>query len=166
MSEIKKEKVWKAFTEDPEAAAYPGPTQEAIRPTVEKLPEILSDLVDKPLTPSTLMDAKVRVIKYTIDNGVIKALVESMPENNLGFFTKTGLLDMLLKTLGNMLPIFTSIAQDEIKFLEERGITEKDLMMSPDLHLNKEVKEEYLKGQMTVGKLLTMQPMVIIKNDG
>lgn len=165
MSGINTEDVWEAFRKDPEAAAYPGPMQEAIKPTVEKLPEILSDLVDKPLTVSTLMEAKVRVIKYTIDNGVIKALVESMPDDYLGFFTRTGLLDMLLETLGNLLPVLNSISQDAVKFLEERGLTEEDLMMSPDVHLNEEVKDEYLKGQMTIGRLLTMQPMAIIKND-
>ncbi|HOX29767.1 MAG TPA: hypothetical protein P5080_02235 [Candidatus Paceibacterota bacterium] len=160
MAEISREAVWSAFEKDPRADEFPGSMLEVIRPTVEKLPEILSDLVDKPLTVSSFTDAKVRVIEYTLDNGVIEALVKSMPNKELG--SLLGMMTAKLKDI--LLPTLKDIAKDSFQFLARTGLTEKDFLFSPEFGLNEEVKAKYLKGRMTIGKLLVMQPMAIVNN--
>jgi hypothetical protein len=61
---IESKDVWKAFEKNPEINNYPGKMQEAIKPTVEKLPEILADKLDNPVTVSTLIDAKFQLCLY------------------------------------------------------------------------------------------------------
>ena len=163
--QVDSQKVWEAFERDPASVSYPGPLREAVKPTVLKLPEILSEQLETPVTFESLMGAKVVFIKYCLDNGVIKELVEVIPNDLLGSFSRSGILDSMLENLSASLDTFTDIAKDVPKFLEDNGISEQDVLFSPDFGLGEEVKKEYLEGHLTIGRLIEIQPMVIVKND-
>lgn len=140
---------------------------EAMIPFIEKLPNLLSNLLDEPVNIKNFMTAKVVFMRYCLDSGFCRAIAEATPDELLGAFDSMGLMGVLegmLSMLVNQLEGLT-VDKNIKELLEYRGLTEDSVILSPQLGLNFENQELYKNGELTIRKLLETQPMIIIEND-
>lgn len=164
MTTVTSEAVWTKISKDPEFIQQPEAVREATRPFVEALPTVLVDLMDKPANLSNTMRAKVLFLRYCVDNGFIKAAVEAMPEESLGFFDREDLVPMLESALSGAIEMADELTGDVTALLEENGLSEDDVMLGDKVGFTPETATLYRAGELTIGRLLVTQPMIIVKN--
>ena len=164
MGTVTAEAVWTTMSEDAEFQQQPEAVREATRPYVEALPTILAGVLDAPATLNTTMNAKVTFLRYCVENGFIKASVDAMPEEALGFFDRDELPEMLEGALSQAIDMLEKLTGNVTAFLEKNGVTEEQVMLSSNVGFNDEARKLYQAGELTIGKLLTIQPMIIVKN--
>ncbi len=164
MSQVTPEAVWQAQLRDPDFADMPPAMLEVLRPFVEALPVVLADKLDEQCTFSTVMDAKVVFLRYCIENNFARKAADATPEEMLGMFDAADMYQMLLSQLEEVLETLTEVVGNVGEFLEARGVTEEEVMLSEQAGLNKEARELYQSGQLTMGQVLMTQPSLVTKN--
>lgn len=164
MSRVTPEEVWKKMQEDAEFLQQPETVQEATRPYIEALPVILADLLDQPASLDNTMQAKVKFLRYCIENGYITAVVNAMPEEAFIFFSREDLPGMFEGMLSQLIDMLEELTGDVSALLKAQGVTEEEVMLGSNVGLNDEARLLYQSGSLTIGKLLVVQPMVIVKN--
>lgn len=165
MSNVNMAGVWSAVTQDSEWQQQPEKVQQAIKPFIEALPKVLSELLDKPVKLESLMAAKLAFLRYCLKHGYIKAVVDAMPDSALGPFDRKDLPDLLDGALRDAVEMAEAITSNMVEFLNQYGVTEDDVMLGPKVGLNANTQSLYLSGQLTIAQLLEKQPMVIVKNN-
>lgn len=161
---VTKEGLWAKVNEDPEMQRQTEAVREALRPYIEAAPAVLADLLDKPAIFTNIVQAKVRFIRYCIDNGFIKNIVVAMPDGALNLFSSDDVSEMLQKTLNLLSDMSRGLLADLPAFLKKYGMTEDQIILSPEMGLNAEARKLYGAGQLTIEKLLLVQPTIILKN--
>lgn len=156
--------VWAKVMEDPEIAQQPESVRDALRPYIEALPTVLADQLDQPADLANVMKAKIAFLRYCVDNGFIRAMVEAIPDEALGFMSRGSLPDMLQSQMSGLIDAAEELTGDVKSLLDAQGVTEKQVMLSDDIGLNEEARSLYEVGSLTIGELLQVQPMVIAKN--
>jgi uncharacterized protein (DUF3820 family) len=165
MSKLKGSDVLKALMKDAEYSAQPEAVREAMQPFIEAIPEVLEGQLDAPVTLQSLMAAKFAFLRYCGDNQFISKVVAAMPEEALGWFDRDDLAGMMEGMFGQLLDLAESIMEDVEGFLASQGVTEAQIMQHPKgLGLNPEAFALYEAGRLTIGDILVLQPMVIVKN--
>lgn len=156
--------VWAKAKEDPEMLRQPESVQEAVRPYIEAAPVVLAGLLDKPATLNNVMQAKVDFTRYCLERGFIKAAVDAMPDEALGFFAREDLPAMFEGILTQLIVQVEELTGDVTALLKEYGVTEEEVMLGPQVGLNAEAQTLYRAGELTIGKILAIQPTIIVKN--
>jgi len=164
MTTVTSEAVWTKIGDDAEFLQQPEAVREATRPYVEALPNVLADSLDQPANLNNTMRAKFLFLRYCVDNGFIKAAVEAMPEEALGFLDREDMFPMLESALAGAIEMADELTGDISALLEENGVTEDEVMLSPKVGFNTETAAMYRAGELTIGELLVAQPMIIVKN--
>lgn len=78
-----------------------------------------------------------------------------------GLMDESVISDMFSKLLDMIEPI----ARDCATFLEEQGVTEEQLMLSPQAGLSDENQALWKEGALTIGDILGTQPEIILRNE-
>lgn len=164
MGTVTADVIWTKINEDVEFMQQPEAVREAMRPYVEALPTILADMLDTPVTLTSATKAKVIFIRYCLDNGFVKAAVDAMPDEALGFFDRDDLPEMMEGLLGQALEMAEEMIGNVQAMLEANGVTEEQVMLSSNVGFQAEARALYQARKLTIGKLLSVQPMVIVKN--
>jgi hypothetical protein len=164
VSTVTAEAVWEKINQDAEFLQQPEAVREAMRPYVEALPTILADVLDTPTTLNATMKAKVNFLRYCVDNGFIKAAVDALPDESIGFFDRDELPEMFEGLITQAIEVAEELTGDVSALLEANGVTEEQVMLGPNVGLNNESRSLYEAGELTIGKLLMVQPMLIFKN--
>ena len=155
------EEVWRALLTDREFASQPDAMKQILRPFVGALPTVLADLLDQPATVKTILTAKIAYMRYGFDNGLIEASVGAAPEALRGIFEANDIKEMLQDAM----QMIEEIVKDIPGFLQQIGVTERDFLTNPKVGLSGEALSLYDKGQLTIGELLRLQPILIVKNN-
>lgn len=157
------EAVWKALMNDPEHACLPDPVKAAIRPHMEKLPDVLEDMLDLPVTFANLVNARLRIFKYWIESDYINALVDAMPDSSIGLiFDRDGLREMQSSLVESLIAIHQTIADDPASFLSGFGLSDEAFLLNRHTGLAGEAREMYTQGTLTIGDLLARQPNILV----
>jgi hypothetical protein len=164
MSTVTAAAVWIKINEDVDFLQQPESVRDATRPYVEALPIILADMLNAPVTLNSVMKAKVAFLRYCVDNGFIKAAVDAMPDEALGFFDREDLPEMFESLLTQAIDMAEELTGDVAGLLKENGLTEEKVMLGPSIGLNDEARSLYQAGELIIGELLLIQPMLIVKN--
>lgn len=159
---VQPNEVWEAVLKDPEFAAQPPAMKEALRPFVEATPRVLADVLDHPATLESLMKAKMAFLRYCLDNGFIEEAVKATPKATREMFD--GMEDTLKQLLDGALKAVQEVLQDVPAFLANYEITERDVLTNPKVNLKGKALSLYDQGKLTVGDVLRLQPVIIIKN--
>ena len=157
MTSLTSAQVWSASLADPKfASEMPegSPTRVIIQPFIEAAPTALAEFLDRPLTLKVFIDAKVAFLRYCLDNGFAEKMSDAV-----GFGGE--LVESALEAVIEML---AEVFKNVPAFLDERGITEEQVLLSPEVGLNDENKALYKSGTLTVADVLRTQPAVILKN--
>lgn len=157
MATLTGQEVWEATLNDASFAKQmpEGPLRDAIRPFVEKSPEILAAYLEKKVTLESFVQAKAAFIEYCLENGFADIMASAAGMDS-GF---------IKDLLGYAHKMFSELLKDVVKFLEEHGITEDQVILSAKAGLNETNRELYKKEQLTIHELLRTQPGVILRND-
>lgn len=150
--------VWEAAVADPKFAALApegSPERDVIRPFVEGSVEVLADQLETVVSLHAIAKAKITYLRYCIDNGLIKAMGDA---TGMGGEMFDGMFEGLIEML---VPVVANTAL----FLEENGVTEEQVMLSPLMGLNADNKEKWRAGTLTIGELLMTQPSDILLTD-
>ncbi|MBY0538069.1 hypothetical protein K2P47_01575 [Patescibacteria group bacterium] len=150
--------VWEVALADPKfAAKIPegSPQRDVIRPFVEGSVEVLADQLETVVSLQTIADAKMKFLRYCVDNGLGKAMGDA---TGMGGTMLDGMLEQLIEML-------EPIVADSITFLEENGVTEEQVMLSSQMGLNPDNQEKWRAGTLTIGELLLTQPSDILLTD-
>ena len=158
----KGELIWLKINEDQEFQQQPQVLREAMRPYIEAMPTVLSDMLDQPVNLSTLVNAKLKFLRHSVDNGIIGVAINALPEEQKSFFGDES--DMFQEMFNGIIDQLASMTGDLPGLLQEQEVTEEQVMLGPQLNLNPESRILYKTGQLTIEKLLLVNPMVIYKN--
>lgn len=154
--------IWEGLMKDHEFAAQPEAVKAAMRPFIDAMPALLADLEDKPASLQSIMDAKLRFLRYCVDHDFITRVVDAMSEDGPGFFSKDMLKEQFASLFASLVEMLEPLAKDVQAFLRENGINEDELMRGPQVGLVGEARRLYEAGQLTIGQLLEHQPSIIV----
>lgn len=164
MNTINPQNVWDSINQDPKFLAEPEYARLVLKPFIQALPEVLADLLELPANYENVVRAKYAFLQYCSENNYITAAVESTPESALGPFDRSFLKEMLERMFAELVELLGSVLESAPDFLAAQGVTDVEVMTSSELGLNAEVLELYNAGQLTIGQLAVMQPMIIVNN--
>lgn len=156
--------IWDEVNKDHEFLKLPEPVREAMRPFVEALPTVLSDFWEKPATLDDVLAAKMAYTKYLLDNGFIKATADATPQEFLGGYSVAELFEMGEGFIREAYEAMEEMMKDLSAYLESLGVTRDLVMLGPNVGLNPEARRLYEANELTVGKLVELQPMVMVKS--
>ena len=112
------EQVWEATIADPKFAAQmpeDSPQRDAIRPFIEGSVAALGDQLENTVTLQAIADAKVKFLRYCVENNLGKVVGDVVGMNAEML---NGMFEQLIHMLEPMLENITA-------FLEENGVTEE-----------------------------------------
>lgn len=157
------DQVFEAFTTDPSINGPEDPQLKMMEPFIKALPDILSDLLDKPFGAEVLFESKLRFLKYSLENGMLDRARTAM---SAVFGDDT---DEQVDTLGSimkqMVEYMGEIGPNLPQVLAAQGLTERDAMLAPEIGFNDAMRAKYMAGDLTLDHLLAHQPGVIIVNN-
>jgi len=163
MCEVSGEKVWQKLCEDEEFQKQLESVREVMRPFVEALPMLLGELLDTPVTLVSICQAKVKFLRYCLEHDFISKAYEATPEEALGFFTREIYASMLENTFNQLIDLMEEQIPQLPTLLQRMGLAEQDHLLD-SAGFREEARELYLLGELIVGRLLLVQPMIIVKN--
>ena len=161
------EQVWEAMCQDPafQAEVPPGKPRELFRELGMRLPEILAEHLDKPLTLRSLIEAKLAVAKDVADGDFMERLIAAYPVQMFQGQDMQGLVAMAKTVLSQALTSMDGVLADFDVFIRRQNASEEQLLAHPKGgKLGPAAMAEYRAGTLTVGRLLALQPQVIVKN--
>ena len=161
MSQVTPEAVWEAHLRDPEISALSPEMLEVLREYVWQLPSLLLWDLDKPATVATVLEAKLKFLKHCLENGFVK---KAVAVERAGVFDEV-LAEMMEGVFADLLFQFESSLDNLDEILKQNGMTDEELMLRDHMGLKEEAKSLYRSGELTIGRLLLVQPSVISKND-
>lgn len=152
MLEITGDQVWEALRNEVVVSEL------ILRPFVMALPELLADLLDKPVTVETLVRARAVHIRHSLEGEYIRKDAAADFGEPLDaddeIFVET-MEEEWRKALSSLEAIATNVSA----FLEEGGRTEDNVVLH---YLSPENAERYLAGELTIAGLLISQPTIIV----
>lgn len=160
MTTVSPEVIWEKANQDSEFTDLPKPMQEALKPFIEALPTVLADQLDNRATLVGISKAKVTFLRYCLDNDLAGKIILKM----LGHYTKSSSSEMMEASMRQLLDSIDEIVQNAQAILEAQAVSEDEVMRSESVGLNPEALSLYLAGELTIAKLLEVQPMLIAKN--
>lgn len=152
------QQVWEATIIDPKFISQVpegSPQRDAIRPFIEGSVEALGDQLENTVTLQTICNAKVRFLRYCVENNIGKLMSEI---TGMESEVINGMFDKLID-------MFESMLKDVNAFLEEHGVTEEQIMTSPEVGMSADNQHKWREGTLTIGELLVTQPSIILTND-
>jgi len=163
MTSVTAEAVWNKINEDPEFLQESESIREVARPFIEALPIMLAEQLDSPVNVMNVNKAKLTFLRYCVDNGYVAAATAATYGNALDFLVDGVLLETFESTLKRAIETLEFI-NEMMPRLESGGLSNDEIMLSQKANLNQETRKEYLEGALTIGRLLAIQPMVIVRN--
>lgn len=161
------EQVWEAMCQDPafQAEVPSGKPRELFRELGMRLPEILAEHLDKPLTLRSLIEAKLAVVNDIAGSDFMERLIASYPVQALRGQDVQRLVATVKAVLAQALTSMESVLGEFDGFLRRQNASEEQLLAHPKGgKLGPAAMAEYRAGTLTVGRLLALQPHVIVKN--
>lgn len=155
--------IWDKVQSERKFQMQPPAVREATRPFIEAMPNILAEMLEKPVNLENLLQAKIKVLRYCLEHGFIGIMVDAMPDD-IFLFGKDSAKSMMEATLSRLIDTLEPIVTAVPEFLKAQGLTEEQIMLSPEAKLNEEMQALYKSGQLTIGRLLEEQPMAIFDN--
>lgn len=152
--------MWENLVNDASFDAQPDSVKEAARPFFDRMPEALGEILDMPVTLQSYADVRMKIARFYLDSGFVKAIVEALPKKALVFDRKT-LVEMGEGAMEMALEMYEPLVSAVETFLEENGVTEEQVLLSPNVGLNGETRKLYKAQKLTIGKLLELQPYTL-----
>ena len=158
--------IWKQIQEDPDFLIQPEKIRGTYKEVVEALPNVLGELLDQQLTLTNMIGAKVRFLRYILDpeTGFIEKYALALPDENIGLMSREELPSTLREIMGGALEMLESMAGGILIMLEEQSIAQSDFLQTDKVGLGPKAIDLLRKGELTIGRLILVQPMVIINN--
>lgn len=164
MTTVSPEAIWEKAKSDSDFAAMPEAMQDVLKPFLEALPTVLADQLDNKATLANIMKAKVTFLRNALENGFIAKMLPAVPDEMLGVLSRDTWSRMISNSMQDLIELAEGILQHGQELLDEQGITEDQVMRSERAGLNPEALRLYLAGELTIAKILEVQPMIIAKN--
>lgn len=165
---VDREKVWRALEADPtfQQSTPLGRPREVSREFVYAIVDGLHDLMAERVTLTSLFRAKLVVIKLFVEDGWCERLLGSFPAGMLpGNLNEH--IEFMQRSMRSSLPKFEQVANNVSDWLSSQNMSEEDVLAHPRLgRLSESTMVVYRQGELTIGRLLELQPMAIIKNTG
>lgn len=162
MSQISGEDFVSALNKDPEYLMQEKSVINFMNEFMLAIPEALREFLDAPVTVTSIVNTKVAFIQFCIENNYVSKVIAASPQDSFGWMDPSVVAEMIQDALSNSFDLFSKFASDIPQFLREYGISEEKMMYS--FELRPELMERYRTGTLTIGELLMLQPMVILKN--
>ncbi len=148
--------VWGLLKEDLEAADIPQDQISYLEPHFKGV-SFSEELLASPVGLQSVLDSKIAVMQHLLDEKVISNAPDMSGEEHLVMVAAENMLRALVGEL-------RVIAANVPRFLEENGVTESEVILSPRLGLNEVNRVLYQEGSFTVADLLMSQPNIIFQN--
>ncbi len=156
--------IWELVREEPEFRAYGPSVQEAARPYVEEIGTVLADHLAKPVNLATIMSAKLAYLKYLSGTNYMKDVAAATPDEELSWLTREEMVSMFNDAMPELLQAMEEFTKPAYwkKLLKQMRVTEAQVMADEKIGLRGEAYSMYKQGKLTIGKLLELQPIVLV----
>lgn len=135
-----------------------GKPREVMREIVEHAPTVLADCMEEKATVAAVIRAKMLFLKWTADSGNARKLVLSYPLEAFG--GDEDVRQEMAESVGDAVSGALSVLEETLTQLT-------DCLLDDGYRasLVPAARKEYAAGTLTVGRLLELQPALILKND-
>jgi hypothetical protein len=158
-----KESIWKKLSEHPEFLENPEEVRNVMRPYIEAMPEVMDELLDLPVNLQNLVQAKILFLRHCLDNGCIEKTMAAMPADMLAFVNAEMLEGLFTELLQSLDEVLGELVLNTPAFLERIQASEEQIILGK-FGLNEEATALYKAGQLTIGKILEIDPMALVRN--
>src|SRR3989338_3038296 len=152
--------IWTKLNEDTRFLGKPVSIREAVRHFFEAMPVVIADFLDRPVTVTNILEAKIVFLRYTIDNGICGATLSGFSDAFLRGLDKDFLLEIMRVQMDETLSKAEILLADLPTIIDQSGLSDQEILLNPDSGLNDEARRLYQSGELTVGGLLTVQPYI------
>ncbi len=147
-----------------------GAPREAWRELVGQLPEALGrELLDKPLTAASFLEAKLAVARHYVAVGFPARLINSFPDDfpMFAFMGKETVIGLAGEMYAMFVPAAEAILEDIPGFLAKQGVPEEVFLVHPKAcGLSDEAMHAWRGGTLTVAGLFHLQPLAFLDFSG
>lgn len=163
---VDREKVWKAVEADSsfQESTPPGRPCEISQELVYAIVDGLHTLMAERVSLTSLFKAKMVVGRLFIEGGWCEKLLSSFPPEMLpGGLSES--IEFMQKSMQSLLPRLEEVTSDVSGLLASLGMSEEKALAHPRFGgFSESTMVLYRQGELTIGRLLELQPMAIIKN--
>lgn len=158
--------IWQKCQEDPELGNAPETMKEVLGEYINLSPTILKEQLFEPVSLNSILQAKLSFLQYCQENDFVQKAVAALPEESLGWMSRSDMSDSMTSTFGSLIEFAKDIIGDISGFLRENGISEEQVLTAPgsNLCLNEGLQERYRTGTLTIRDVLLEQPTIILNN--
>lgn len=187
MKPVTDEQIWAKLMKEEAFTSQAPAAVEATKPFILALPKELGKLLTKKVNLKNVCAAKLVFLRYLLANGfvekvfplanmdVTKTTSEQAGNTKVEVTEKSktvgsSLLDeMMLATMRTSLETLVGMLEELVK--DTRGLkklagykTEREAFVDPKIGLTGKALRLYDQKKLTIGDLLSLQPMIIVKN--
>jgi len=160
MATLTGQEIWDALSKEP---AFKQQTPECVRSILRKfidpLPGLLAEQLDAPVTILSMTEAKLIFMKHCLQNGFMNEMSAAQYPNGVDGVSLEEIVAMGNDALGALLESSDELASSIAEQIANSGVREAQLIAK---QLNPAARKEFRSGKLTIGKLLTVQPSLIV----
>ena len=130
----------------------------ALQPFLKALPRVLEDYLGKLVCVETIQKARIAFLKYCLNSGYAEAFVSAMQEEPREEFGIDR--EFIERELRRRLVVAVEIGTNVSAYLSSHFLTERIFLCN--CGLSGEALSLYNRGELTVGRLLDLQPEIFV----
>jgi len=142
-----------------------GAPRQVFRDMLDQLPEVIGDQMDALVTPTSLMQTGLRVLRHHVATNFVERLIRSFPDDHPSFlvFGKESMVEMVSGLFPALVTTLEGIVPDVPGFIASQGITDEIFLGHPQAAgLDAASMASYRAGTLTIAGLLMTQPKVVL----
>jgi hypothetical protein len=144
--------------QDERYLAQPAFVHKAMRPFVEAMPEVLSPFLGLPVNLENILKTRIEFHLYCLRNNYCEVVAASWPGD------KKGPSPRMMRQMLQQIILVNRIVLDNPQEMLDRTELAEDEYILRHFDLNDDAIAAYYTGQLTIGQLLLLQPMIFIRH--
>lgn len=161
--------IWQRMLEDVtfRAETPEGAPRQMFQEMIGQLPEIIGDQMDAPVSPTSVIQAKLRVLRHFVTSDFMARVIRSFPDDYPGFqiFNREAMATMMSGMMPTLLEMTEVIAGDVPGFLASQDVSDEIFLgHERGMGLDAASMRAYRDGSLTIAGLLMLQPKVILSS--
>jgi len=154
-------KIWNALQEDKVFSIQPEEVRMVFKPYAFEMIAALEGMLSLEANLINIYKAKLVLVEIWTGSGLIDEIVEAVPLERRAYDTQKA-KRVLRQSLDHAVLIGDIICENKDAFLKTYKLTEEAALKI--IGLSGPALEKYLKGKLTIGRLLELNPGVLINN--
>lgn len=153
-------KIWNGLKMDRRFQDLPDPIQAMWRQIIQRMLDSSLPTLSMLVTTQVICDMKIQFLRILVDNGFVRRIINAIPD--LDMREKDDRMIEFAEIISRRIDRLRSDTFNTITVREDKNLDERLYMLGSKVGLRGAARRAYERGELTVGKLLELQPEVLI----